>query len=89
MSQIPEKYYVEIHANGDFNEEILGMITNHNEGKGEIEGFETLIHYMKAKRCLRSNSCYQFEVTVMALNKKLLISEKGKPTLTISYNQFK
>lgn len=88
MSQIPAKYYVEIHANGDFNEEILGMITNHNEGAGEIEGFNTFIHFMKAKRCLRSNSLYQFEYDIVG-GDTLYISEKDKPTLTISYNQFK
>ena len=52
MTNIPEKYYVEIHAPGKFNDAIIAMITNHNGGQCTLEGFDTIAHYIKGYRCM-------------------------------------
>lgn len=94
MSNIPEKYYVEIHAPGKFNDAIIAMITNHNGGKCTLEGFQTIIHYMKGYIChwpsisppvdTDQNEGGPFPHTL-----HIYEGEEPTRTLTIYYNQFK
>lgn len=93
MSNIPEKYYVEIHAPGKFNDAIIAMITNHNGGACILEGFDTIRHYIKAVSCQYPTITPECITTKSTDGNEWVFSiMEGKettPTLTISYNQFK
>jgi len=95
MTNIPEKYYVEIHAPGKFNDAIIAMITNHNGGQCTLEGFDTIAHYIKGYRCVWPTVTPEttaIETGPSAAENPSLVIREGKEltrTLTISYNQFK
>ena len=75
------KFAVEIHANGQLNNDLLKMITNHNEGTVTID-LDVIQGY-----CLGSKAMYPSTVIcsfVAEENHTLHIIEKGKCTLTIT-----
>lgn len=94
MSNIPEKYYVEIHAPGKFNDAIIAMITNHNGGQCTLEGFDTIAHYIKGYICQWPTVTPPTEILTLTLplNAATMDIIEGKErlhTLTISYTTFK
>jgi hypothetical protein len=93
MSNIPEKYYVEIHAPGKFNDAIIAMITNHNGGQCTLEGFDTIAHYINGYICQHPTITPITSAIVSKSQDRVSLSifesERATHTLTISYNQFK
>lgn len=95
MQNIPEKYYVEIHAPGKFNDAIIAMVTNHNGGQCILEGFDTISHYIKGYRCVWPTITPEttaIEQCVTVTPYPALIIREGKDlikTLTIYYTTFK
>lgn len=77
------KFSVEIHRNGQMNDAIIRMITNHNEGKVQVD-LELMVAHCKAAYAQYPTITPDTKTEVSYPSGTLNISENDKPTLTIT-----
>ncbi len=72
----------DIHGNGSLNEEIIKMITNHNEKKTDIQ-LELIMYFCMAKVAIYPIVYTDVQCSIDNKTRTISILENGKPTLTI------
>lgn len=77
------KFSIEIHSNGSYNDSLVRMITNHNEGKVTIS-FSTMVGHINAYYAQWPTISPITEVKSCYPANTLDIIEGGKHTLTIT-----
>lgn len=77
------KYSVEIHRNGSFNDAIVSMTTNHNEGLVEIT-FSTIAGFIHGKFAQYPTITPVTEIKTSYPNGTMDIVEGSKHTMTIT-----
>lgn len=77
------KYSVEIHRNGSFNDAIVSMTTNHNEGLVEIS-FSTIAGFIHGKFAQYPTITPRTEIKTSYPNGVMDIIEGDKHTMTIT-----
>ncbi len=78
-----KKFLVEIHANGSVNESILRMITNHNEGKANID-LALIRRRVECYRAEWASIASDFNTRENVTSHSLDIWEGEKHTMTIT-----
>lgn len=80
------KFLVEFHGSGVFNENVIRMITNHNEGKVNIN-FSTIIGFINGYFCCWPTITPETECKTAYPGKTMEIIEGDKHTLTLTIKE--